>query len=267
MYKCCEFFIKGYCIRMASPQKENGYTPIANEILDALCAIRIPGEARQVLDVVIRKTYGFNKKEDQISSSQICKSTGINKQNVYRATQKLIAMNLVIQKDYNGVIILSLQKDFEIWKPLSKKITQKIVIQKDSAVINKDYKSNPKRRTQKTKDTFTKYKGIAPASGAAEKPKFTQLGAEIIKAFEAIDPKNKKYYENTTQRSASDFLIEEYSLEKVLQVIALLPKTNKVNYFPKIYTPHQLKESWQSLMDAFQRKKSEPLTKGRGFVT
>jgi len=61
------------------PQKENGYTPIANEIMDALCSHRISGEERQLLDCIIRKTYGWNKKVDEISLSQFMKMTGMYK--------------------------------------------------------------------------------------------------------------------------------------------------------------------------------------------
>ena len=64
---------------MAEPQKENGYTPIANEIMDALCRIRIPGEERQVLDCIFRKTYGWNKCEDSISLTQFMEMTGLKK--------------------------------------------------------------------------------------------------------------------------------------------------------------------------------------------
>jgi len=38
---------------MASPQLENGYTRIANELMEALARIRIPGEARQVKESLI----------------------------------------------------------------------------------------------------------------------------------------------------------------------------------------------------------------------
>ena len=38
---------------MANPQTENGYTKIANEIMEALAHIRIPGEAMQVLLVIL----------------------------------------------------------------------------------------------------------------------------------------------------------------------------------------------------------------------
>jgi phage replication O-like protein O len=57
---------------MASPQLENGYTKIANELLDVL--MRHPevmkGSLFQVIAVVWRKTYGWDKKEDSISISQ-----------------------------------------------------------------------------------------------------------------------------------------------------------------------------------------------------
>jgi len=62
---------------MANPQIENGYTRIANETMDALAKIRIPGQARQVLDFILRKTYGWNKKTDMISFITIRKRDGI----------------------------------------------------------------------------------------------------------------------------------------------------------------------------------------------
>lgn len=76
---------------MASPQIENGFLKIANDIWDALARIRISGEEWQILNVVIRKTYGFNKKEDRISLSQFALSTGLKKPNIIRARQKLLS--------------------------------------------------------------------------------------------------------------------------------------------------------------------------------
>lgn len=78
-----------------SPQKENGYTPIANEIMDALIRTRISGEARQVLDFIIRKTYGYNKKSDNISISQFEKATGIDRKSTCRALNYLADRKLI----------------------------------------------------------------------------------------------------------------------------------------------------------------------------
>ena len=91
--------------------------------------------------------------------------------------------------------------------------------------------------------------------------KHNKLGSEIIKALEEVDPKNKKYYGNTTQRKACDFLLEEYGLDEVLKRIGVLSKTNKIPYFPTISTPIQLRDKWVALQDAVDRKRGELKTK------
>ncbi len=87
--------------------------------------------------------------------------------------------------------------------------------------------------------------------------KFTQEGAEVVKAFEIVDPKNKTYYKNITQRSAADFLISEYGKNKVLWVIQHLPILNKQQYMKKSYTPFQLKENWQAIKDHLESLKAK----------
>jgi hypothetical protein len=101
----------------------------------------------------------------------------------------------------------------------------------------------------------------AGQSPARKKATYNPLGVEIIRAFEAVDPKNKLYYQNTTQRAACDFLLEEYGLEEVLKRIIVLPKTNKARHFPTITTPCQLRDKWVSLQDAVERKRSEFISK------
>ncbi len=118
---------------MASPQKENGFTPIANEIMQALAKIRIPGEARQVLDAILRKTYGWGKSEDQISLSQFEQMTGLARPSICRAINKLLRMNIIIKKGNakslftkkgNDITsVYSIQKNHEDWHTLTKKLT------------------------------------------------------------------------------------------------------------------------------------------------
>jgi phage replication O-like protein O len=73
----------------SSPQLENGYTKIANELLEQFAEINLSGYEWQILFVIIRKTYGFNKKEDSISLSQFCTSTGIRSGHVPGVLRKL----------------------------------------------------------------------------------------------------------------------------------------------------------------------------------
>ncbi len=123
---------------MANPQKENGYVPIANHIYDAFRAIRIPGEARQILDCIIRQTYGYNKLEDRIALVQFCEWTGMKKPEVCRALAKLQMMNIIVGKKANRRDIAtkySFNKNYDNWVPLAKK--QKLVGEKANGKIKK----------------------------------------------------------------------------------------------------------------------------------
>jgi len=147
---------------MANPQLENGYTKIANEILDYLCCFRIPGEVRLVVDCVIRKTYGYHKKEDVISNSQIIEMTKMKKGNVSRALSKAITHKIVIKSDNK----LKLNKNYKEWikfgvikndNKLKVIKSDTKVIKKATRVIKSDNKKLSKvRDTKYNKDTYTK---------------------------------------------------------------------------------------------------------------
>lgn len=130
---------------MASPQLQNGYVRIATEIYDALARYRIPGEARQVLDFIIRKTYGWNKTEDMIALSQFMAGTGLKKPTVCRAINKLIHLNLIIKKDNASGSIYKFNKDFSSWTPLSKKITEKDMHKVSTEALSKKITSVNKK--------------------------------------------------------------------------------------------------------------------------
>ena len=138
---------------MPNPQIEDGYTKIANELLEALAKIRISGVARQVFDVILRKTYGVNKVRDKISLKQMQGFTGLKKPVIVRAREKLLEMNLinVINNDNGKTTTYWINKRYNTWKPLSKKITLSKMI---TGVDNNDKKSLSLLRP--TKDSYTK---------------------------------------------------------------------------------------------------------------
>ena len=122
---------------MASPQLKNGFVRLANEIYDALAKYRISGEARQVMDFIIRKTYGWNKKEDVIALSQFMIGTGLKRPTVCRAINQLVHLNLIIKKDNGLSHSYRFNKDFSTWTPLSKKITKKVIHTESTAPLSK----------------------------------------------------------------------------------------------------------------------------------
>lgn len=147
----------------ASPQTENGYTAIANELLEALGRINVSGAEMQVFLVILRKTYGFKKKEDYISLSQFTLATGMQKPNVCRALSKLITKNMIIKIDKASPIKYRIQKDYTTWTPLSKLIRLSKQIMSVIHIDNKSLsKQMPTKESKDTKETITKEKALLP---------------------------------------------------------------------------------------------------------
>lgn len=56
---------------MANPQIENGYTAVANEILDNLYKFSLNGTELKVISCIFRYTFGFHRKSHKLSASFI----------------------------------------------------------------------------------------------------------------------------------------------------------------------------------------------------
>ncbi|MCF6154876.1 MAG: hypothetical protein E3K36_06405 [Candidatus Brocadia sp.] len=106
---------------MANPQCEDGYTKIANELFEALIRTDLSGHCFRIALLVPRKTYGFNKKEDLISLSQMAKDTGLSKSRCSQIINVLEDRNIITVSDFcNGLTKkYRFNKDFETWKTVS----------------------------------------------------------------------------------------------------------------------------------------------------
>jgi phage replication O-like protein O len=100
---------------MANPQVENGHVKIANEIVEQLARINLSNYEWRILMVILRKTYGWNKKTDNISLSQFQESTGITTQHVAVAIKRLVKDNIIIKHNGNKIMEYGLQKDYSKW--------------------------------------------------------------------------------------------------------------------------------------------------------
>lgn len=143
---------------MDEDKKDKNYFKVPNEYQDALCQIRIPGQARQVLDVIERFTWGWNKKEADISFKTFRKRTGMDNRHIVRARNRLIQMNIitVAKKGNKKRAYYRIQTDYTKWKPLPKKARGKPSSKKATkAIAKKDDKSLPKKATPSIKDIYT----------------------------------------------------------------------------------------------------------------
>ena len=97
------------------PQVEDGFTRIANELLEAILLGKFTLQQHRVLLAVIRKTYGYNKKIDDISASQIGAVSGMSRENVTRTLMQLQKMNVITKKDGQYGSIIGIQKNYGKW--------------------------------------------------------------------------------------------------------------------------------------------------------
>tara|TARA_Y100000310_G_C20665633_1_gene807324 strand:- start:621 stop:1427 length:807 start_codon:yes stop_codon:yes gene_type:complete len=137
---------------MARPQLEDGHTRIANEVLDHLVQTYIAPNQWQVLLFILRKTYGYGKRIDWITNSQIVDATGLVKSTISRAL-KVLEERRIIVRDKKCI---GFQKDWEQW--LAVQLTpnkEKLAIPKQKLAIQSTKVSSP-LVTQKKKETIQK---------------------------------------------------------------------------------------------------------------
>lgn len=100
---------------MATPQLEDGHVRIANELLEAILGFGFSQRELLVLFTIIRKTYGFNKKEDDMSASQIGALCGVARQHVTTTLNALVARNVIAKRPGQFGMIVGVQKDHRKW--------------------------------------------------------------------------------------------------------------------------------------------------------
>ncbi len=100
----------------ANPQLEDGYTRVANELLEAMSRYPFNGSEFRILWAVIRKTYGWKKKKDVLPFSQISKFTYLNLRYVKKIVKDLVQDNVLFKEASPNGNILSLNKNYYSWK-------------------------------------------------------------------------------------------------------------------------------------------------------
>lgn len=230
---------------MANPQKENGFVAVANEI--ALALSRMPsigGEGSQLLWFVLRYTYGFNRKEAELSLSFIAKGTGLRRSQVSRAIKRLATKRLLVRRKDS----ISFNKNYDEWGA-TKRLPG---LPNGSKGATKRYpkgatKRLPKKETIKT--TKERHTQAPPSADAGD-------GVNTLMTVFRDGCNPGINYGNKTLRAAAKWLIDKYGLEKSMATAAYAVSIQGLPYAPTVTTPLQLKEKIGNLI-AFSKRKTE----------
>lgn len=99
----------------STPQTEDGYVMIANELLEAILGFGFSLREQSVLLAIIRKTYGYKKREDDLSASQIGAVCNVARQHVTSTLNLLALRNVITKRPGRFGSIIGVQKDHRKW--------------------------------------------------------------------------------------------------------------------------------------------------------
>lgn len=106
----------------STPQLEDGYTRIANELYEAILGFGFTQRQLLVLLTVLRKTYGYGKKEDDMSASQIGQMCNVGRNHVTEVIGQLVHMQVLNRESGTFGLVLGINKNHSKWLKNASKV-------------------------------------------------------------------------------------------------------------------------------------------------
>ncbi|MDM9305934.1 replication protein [Klebsiella quasipneumoniae subsp. similipneumoniae] len=236
---------------------DDGFTRIANELLEAVMHAGLSQHQLLVFMAVMRKTYGFNKKADWVSNEQISMLTGILPHKCSAAKSALVKRGILTQTGR----VIGINKAVSEWSSLPVKGTEKRSYLKKVTLPESGKKSLPESGNAyypnqvNTKDKHTKDnkdninnppkspRAVSFDASAVQLPDW--LSAEIWSSWVAYRRDLKKPIK---------------SQQTVTQAINLLDRCRLNGYSPDEIINQSIANGWQGLFEpkvARQQRRQE----------
>ncbi|HBW9408216.1 TPA: replication protein [Klebsiella pneumoniae] len=236
---------------------DDGFTRIANELLEAVMHAGLSQHQLLVFMAVMRKTYGFNKKSDWVSNEQLSELTGILPHKCSAAKSVLVKRGILTQTGR----VIGINKTVSEWSSLPVKGTEKKPYLKKVTLPESGKKSLPESGNAyypnqvNTKDKHTKDnkdninnppkspRAVSFDALAVQLPDW--LSAEIWSSWVAYRRDLKKPIK---------------SQQTVTQAINLLDRCRLNGYSPDEIINQSIANGWQGLFEpkvARQQRRQE----------
>ncbi|MBZ6717972.1 replication protein [Klebsiella variicola] len=240
---------------------DDGFTRIANELLEAVMHAGLSQHQLLVFMAVMRKTYGFNKKSDWVSNEQISVLTGILPHKCSAAKSTLVKRGILTQTGR----VIGINKAVSEWSSLPVKGKEKKHYLKKVTLPESGKKSLPESGNAyypnqvNTKDKHTKDnkdninnppkspRAVSFDASTVQLPDW--LSAEIWSSWVAYRRDLKKPIK---------------SQQTVTQAINLLDRCRLNGYSPDEIINHSIANGWQGL---FEPKGARPQRRQESRVT
>lgn len=225
---------------------DDGFTRIANEILEAVMHAGLSQHQLLVFMAVMRKTYGFNKKSDWVSNEQLSELTGILPHKCSSAKSALVKRGILTQTGR----VIGINKTVSEWSSLPVKGTEKKHYLKKVNLPESGKKSLPESgngyypNQVNTKDTITK-----DSKDNSNKPPKPPRAV----SFDASSVQLPDWLSSSTWSSwveyRRDLKKPIKSQQTVTQAINLLDRCRLNGYTPEEIINRSIANGWQGLFE------------------
>lgn len=230
---------------------DDGFTRIANELLEAVMHAGLSQHQLLVLMAIMRKTYGFNKKSDWVSNEQISVLTGILPHKCSAAKSALVKRGILTKTGR----VIGINKTVGEWSSLPEKGTEKKQYLKKVNLPesgkkrlpesgNANYQNQVNTKDKHTKDKHTKDK----KDNSNKPPKSPRAGS-----FDAASVPLPDWLSAVTWSSwveyRRDLKKPIKSQQTVTQAINLLDRCRLNGYAPEEIINRSIANGWQGLFE------------------
>ncbi|BFJ67559.1 MULTISPECIES: replication protein [Salmonella] len=225
---------------------DDGFTRIANEILEAVMHAGLSQHQLLVFMAVMRKTYGFNKKSDWVSNEQLSVLTGILPHKCSSAKSALVKRGILTQTGR----VIGINKTVSEWSSLPVKGTEKKPYLEKVNLPESGKKSLPESgngyypNQVNTKDTITK--DSKDNSNKPPKPpravSFDASSVQLPDWLSSITWSSWVEYRRDLKKPIK-------SQQTVTQAINLLDRCRLNGYTPEEIINRSIANGWQGLFE------------------
>jgi phage replication O-like protein O len=114
-----------------------------NELLEQIAKTNLSAYETRVLSAVIRKTWGWYKKWDEISISQFQDLTLLDRRNISRTLKNLITRNIILCKMIDARRLYAIQRDYAKW---AVSLRTRNVVSTDTTISTSLYSNNKRKK-------------------------------------------------------------------------------------------------------------------------
>lgn len=217
-----------------SAQLENGYTRIANEILDQLYITKLNGTQFRILMLVFRQTYGFSRKSHPISQETISKLTGISKRQIQRELSFLINAKIILvyeEATFSTPATIGFNKHFDDWCLDCQEVTKKTPVDHKDTTTDGELVTS----TDDILDTSTDGELVVPPISA------DRSDWEIEALFSEAKENFKESIKENSKESIYSLIFEHWNAHGIIVHRSLDEKTKrKIKVALKTRSPDEI---------------------------